>query len=126
VLAGVLLHVIAAASGVNLAVDAGSGLDVIGWGFKVMDDATVFGVGNLGDFECLVFGQKYAGVKDLPAASGIEGGAVQNYCGALGLEDFFDLGFEIVEERVMVVETLSHGEYLFHHRGILSANVPGM
>jgi hypothetical protein len=49
----VLLHVIAAANGVNLAVDTGSGLQgslvEIALCFEIVDDAAIFGVGDFGD-----------------------------------------------------------------------------
>jgi hypothetical protein len=51
VLGGMLLHMIAAAGGIDLAVDAGSGLHVLEWGIEVMDDLTVFGIGDFGDVE---------------------------------------------------------------------------
>ena len=48
-LSGVLLHVVAAAGGVDFAVDAGSGLQIFQWGIEVVDDLAVFGVGDFGD-----------------------------------------------------------------------------
>jgi hypothetical protein len=51
----VLLHVIAAAGGVNLAVDAGSGLQgslvEIALCFEVVDDAAIFGISDFSDAE---------------------------------------------------------------------------
>ena len=54
-LSGVLLHVVAAAGGVDLAADFGSRLQGLWRGFKIMNDAAVFGVGDFGDFEVFVF-----------------------------------------------------------------------
>ena len=51
VLGGVLLHVVAAAGGVDFAANAGSGLYVFQWSFEVVDDVAVFGVGDFGDAE---------------------------------------------------------------------------
>ena len=89
VLGGVLLHVVAAAGGVDLAVDAGSGLNIFDGGFEVVDDVAVFGVGDFGDaeFDGGVFRGKPSGVVNLAAAGGIEGGAVENERGTRGFED---------------------------------------
>ena len=55
VLSGVLLHVVATAGGVDLAVDAGSGLEGFSLdrarGFEVVHDSAVFHVGDFGDAE---------------------------------------------------------------------------
>jgi hypothetical protein len=47
----VLLHVVAASVGVDLALDAASGLDAFERSFEVVDDVAVFGVGNFNDTE---------------------------------------------------------------------------
>src|SRR6202035_2065625 len=113
---------IAAAAVVDFAADAGSGLHVFDWSFEVVDDVTVFGVGDFGDAE---FGggvgvgigggrgggfwrRDPAGVVDLSAAGGVEGGAVENERRARGLDDRADLGVEVVEEGVAVVEAVGH------------------
>ena len=49
VLAGVLLHVIAAAVGVNLAVDGGSGLNIFYRHFEIVDNLAVLSVGDFVD-----------------------------------------------------------------------------
>ncbi len=49
VLRGVLLHVIAAAGGVDLAVQAGSGLRILERRLQVVDDVPILGVGDFRD-----------------------------------------------------------------------------
>ena len=91
VLAGVLLHVIAAAGGVNLAVDAGSGLQgslvEIALGFEVVDDAAIFGVGDFGDAELAGARREPSRIVNLASAGGIERGAVENERGAGRVND---------------------------------------
>ena len=53
-LRGVLLHVIAAAGGVNFAMDAGSRLRILERGFQVVDNVAVLGVGDFGNAELRV------------------------------------------------------------------------
>lgn len=74
-----------------------------------MDDASVFGVSNLDDFELRVGGGDCAGVEDLSAAGGIKRCAVEEHCRARCFDDFVHLGVEVVEERVVIVETVGHG-----------------
>ncbi len=115
-LSGVLLHVVAAACGIDLAVDAGSGLEgfslrIVQRGFEVVHDSAVFRVGDFGDSEFGVCVRSDpSGVEYLAAAGGIEGGAVENERRARGVEDFADFGVEVVEERIVVVEACGHGE----------------
>ena len=88
-----------------------------------MDDAAVFGVGDFGDSEFCVVGGDRAGVEDLAAAGGIEGGAVEDQGGPRSLVDFADFGVEVVEEGVVVVEAVVMGRDYFttedteEHRG---------
>ena len=116
-LAGVLLHVIAAARGVNLAVDAGSGLQgslvEIALGFDVVDDAAIFGVGDFGDAELAGGRREPSRIVNLASAGGIEGGAVENERQAGRVSDLAHFGVEVVEEGVVVVEAIGHGERLF-------------
>jgi hypothetical protein len=109
VLGGVLLHVIAPAGGIDLTVDAGSGLKVSQGSIEVMDDAAVFGVGDFGDTKFVVAGEEGAGIVDLASAGGIEGGPVENDGGTRGFEDGVDFGVEVVEEGIVVVEAVGHG-----------------
>jgi hypothetical protein len=51
----------------------------------------------------------YAGVEDLAAAGGIEGGAVENDSRARSLGYVTEFGIESVEERVVIVEAVGHG-----------------
>ena len=50
-LSRVLLHVVAAAGGIDLAVDAGSGLNIFDGGIEVVNNMAVFGVSGFGDAE---------------------------------------------------------------------------
>ena len=121
VLAGVLLYVVAAAGGVDLSVDTGSGLEIL-HGLDVVNDAAVFRVGHFSDAEFRVSVRSIDGgdpsrVVDLAAAGGIERTAVENQGGTWGVEDFADFGVEVVKEGVVVVETVGHRNRLFNHRG---------
>ncbi len=51
-----------------------------------------------------------AGVKNLAAARRIEGRAVEDHC-RTGADsgELFDFGVEVIEERIVIVEALSHG-----------------
>ena len=83
-----------------------------------MDDASVFGVSNFRDFELGVGGGDRAGVEDLAAAGGIERGAVEHECWTRAFDDFAHFRVEVVEEGVVIVETVGHGDrFLFNHRG---------
>src|ERR1700729_2880188 len=108
-----LLHVVAAARGVNLAMDAGSGLDVSG-GFDVVDDFAVLAVGHFGDPKFGIgIGSNPAGVEDLAAAGGIKRRAIKNQRGAWVVDHFAHFGVEVVEKRVVVIEAVGHGRRLF-------------
>ena len=108
-LSGVLLHVIAAAGSVDLTMDFRSSPELFWRSFEVVDDASVCGISDLGDFEIFVFCGNDTGVEDLAAAGWVEGGAVEEKSW-LGIRlKFTYFGFEVVEERVVVVEALGHG-----------------
>ena len=121
VLSRMLLHVVTAARGVNQAMDAGPRLEVFGR-FHVVDDFAIFGLGDFGDAQlggvrwtfilcagrCRVLENDPAGVEDLPAAGGIERGAVENQRRARRLAYLPHFGVEVVEEGVVVVETVGH------------------
>ena len=124
-LSGVLLHVVAAAEAVDFGVDVRAGLErglvEVALGFEVVDDASVFGVGDFGDFELRVSRCDGAGVVDLASAGGIEGRAVEDERRARGVNDVTDFGVEVVEEGVVVVEAVGHGcTYL---RGVTGAEL---
>ena len=51
---------------------------------------------------------KPAGVVDLAAAGGVEGGAVENDCWARGFDHRTDFGVKMVEKRIVVVEAVGH------------------
>ncbi len=109
-LSGMLLHVVAAAGEIDLAAHARAGLEVVRRSFKVVHDASVFEVGDFADFVTDRVGGDDARVEDLASAGGVEGGAVEDDCRALGLWEFFDFGFEVVEEGIVVVKAVGHGE----------------
>ena len=77
-LSGVLLHVIAAAGRVDLSADRSSRREIFDWRFEVVDDSSILGVSDLGDFELLVFDRDRADVENLSSTGGIEGGAVED------------------------------------------------
>ena len=114
-LSGVLLHVIATAGGVNLAADARSGREIFDRSFEVVDDSAIFSVDDFGDAESFGAGFDRAGVENLPAAGGVEGGAVEDEGGAGISTDLCDFGFEVVEERIVVVEAVGHRIFQFYH-----------
>ena len=110
-----LLHVVAAARGVDLAADARSGREIFDRSFEVVDDSAVFGVGDFRDSESLVaVDGDGADVEDLSPASRVEGGTIEDDSWALACGNLFDFGLEVVEEGVVVVETVGHGELLFY------------
>jgi hypothetical protein len=114
-LSGMLLHVVAAARGVDLAADAGSGREIFDRSFQVVDDSAIFRVGDFRDSESLVAvdGDR-ADVEDLSSASRVKGGTIEDEGWTLACGDLFDFGVEVVEEGVVVVETVGHGELLFY------------
>src|SRR5271169_1862411 len=97
-LRGVLLHVIAAAGSVDFATNAGSGLHVLEWGVQVVDNSTVFSVGNFGDAELGIGRDDEAGVVDLAAAGGVEGRAVENEPRARGFDHRAHFGVKVIKE----------------------------
>jgi hypothetical protein len=79
-----------------------------------VDHSAAFGIGDFGDAKFRVrVGTDPACVEDLAAAGGIEGGAVENQPRTGRLEDLADFRVEIVEERIVVVET--GGSWLKNH-----------
>ena len=74
-----------------------------------MDDVTVFGVSDFGDAEFCISQNEPAGVVDLTAAGGIEGGAVKNERWPRGFDCHADFGVEVVKEGIVIVEAVGHG-----------------
>jgi len=112
-LAGVLLYVVAAALGIDLTANADSRLNISQRCFEVVDDFAVFGVVDFGNPEsrfgvCSIGRHDPACVKNLAAARWIEGGAVKDKRRAWSVEDFADLGIEVIEERVAIVKAFRH------------------
>src|SRR5262249_48096258 len=106
-LTGVLLHVVAAAGRVNAAVNSGSRRDRCG---SEMEDAAIFFVRDVDNRNFPVAGEReLSRVMDLATASRIERRAVQHHgVPAVTLERLDHAGVEVVEERIVVVETLGH------------------
>src|SRR5215475_8266261 len=109
-LAGVLLHMIAPAAWVDLTSDFRAGLDLFWGNFEVMDNATVFRVGDLGDSQVFISSRDDSCVVDLAAAGRIEGRLIEDQGRFWAFRDFPNLGLEVVEEGVVVVEALRHGD----------------
>ena len=109
VLSGMLLHVVTATGGVDLAMDAASGLEVSERRFEVVNDSPVFRVGHFGDAEFLATGNNPTRVVDLAAAGGIEGRAIKDYGRTVSSGKLFDFGIEVVKEGIVVVEAVGHG-----------------
>src|ERR1700693_1766771 len=113
-LGGVLLHVVTAAAGIDFTVYAGSGLNIFQRSFEVMDDMAVLGVGNFRDAEFGAVirsgdgGSNPAGVVDLAAAAGVEGGAVENQRWARVFDHLAHFGVKVVEKRIVVVKAVGH------------------
>ena len=126
-LPGMLLHVVTASCGVNMALNASSGLQVFNGSFEIMNDSPIFCVGRFGDAEFLIAGNDPASVVDLPSAGRIEGSAIENQGGTVGCWEFLNFGFEVVEKGIVVVEAVCHGSKFiktyanvygaYHHRG---------
>ena len=74
-----------------------------------MDDVAVFSVGDFGHAEFGFVRDQPASVVDLAAAGGVEGGAVENDGWTRGFEDGADFGVEVVEEGIVIVETVGQG-----------------
>ena len=106
-LSRVLLHVVTATSGVDLAADVRAWGEVF-HGFHIVNDATVFCLGYFGDAMSGTVRRDPSGVVDLASAGGIEGGPVESDCWTRGLRDFADFRVEVVEEGVVVVEAVGH------------------
>ena len=109
----VLLHVIAAAGGVNLAVDGASGLDIFYRSFEIVDHLPVFGVGDFGDakFRVGVSRGDPAGIVDLAAARRIESRTVQNERGPRCFDHGADFSVEVIRKGIVIVEALGHARF---------------
>ena len=80
-------------------------------GFEIVHDLAVFAIGDFGDAKFGVgVGGDPSGVEYLAAARGVEGGAVENECGPRVVGDIEDFSVEVVEEGILVVEAVRHGE----------------
>ena len=109
-LAGVLLHVIAATVNVDDATNAASALD-IGRTLEEMQDRAVILFSNLSHTQPLTGSRNLnpSRVENLAATGGIKGGAIKNYCRArIDGTDLGDLRVELVEERIVVIEMVGH------------------
>lgn|SRR5579871_1876075 len=108
-LAGVLLHVVATAAGIDLAVDAGSGLQVP-YRLEVVDDPSIFSISDFGDAQLVggILREDGTGIKDLAPARWIESSAVENDCRSWVLSCLADFRIEIIEKRIVIVEALGH------------------
>ena len=53
-LSGMLLHVVTASGGIDLSANACAGRHVFEGHLEIVDDAAIFGVGNLGDAGSLI------------------------------------------------------------------------
>ena len=84
VLSRMLLHVVTATSGVDLAADMSARGEVFYGCFKVVDDATVFRVGHFGDAMLWHRRRDPSRVVDLASASRVEGGTVESDCWTRG------------------------------------------
>ena len=102
-LSRMLLHVVASAGSVDFAAHARAWLEIL-HRFDIVDDLAIIGIGNFVDVEFGCPGGDRSGVEDLSAASGIEGGAVENQRGARVFDYVANFGVEVVKERVLVVE----------------------
>jgi len=107
-LSGVLLHVIAAAINVDLAVNPASLFNPRRDFENVQNRAVIF-LGYFGDTQPVVSTNNPACIKDLSAARGIERSAIEDERrpGVDGSE-LDDLRVEFVEERIVVVEMFRH------------------
>lgn len=117
VLAGVLLHVIAAARRVNLATDERSGLQgslvEIALCFDIVDHFAVFCVSDFGDAELGGARREPSRIVNLASAGGIEGGAIENERRAGRVNDLAHFGLEVVDEGIVIVEAIGHSERPF-------------
>lgn len=111
-LAGVLLHVIAAPSRVDLAPDAGAGLQIFYGSFEIVNDTAVLGVSDFDNAGFLIARENPSGIVDLAAARWIERRAIENERGARRVSLLADFGFELIKEGVVVVEAVSHRNFI--------------
>ncbi len=94
VLSGVLLHVIAAAGGVDHAMNGRTGRWRLQRSFQIMNYPSVFCVGDFGDADAGVAESDPAGVVDLSAAGGVEGGFAKDDGRAVAGRNFIHDGIE--------------------------------
>src|SRR5689334_20077514 len=115
-LAGVLLHMIAAASDVDGTVDTSSPQRGDGSFEKVKNEAVVI-FGDFDDVGARVRQSDRAGVKDLAAAGGIKSGAVEDERRTRIGDGVDDFGVEFVEKRIVIVEMVGHNSKSNYHQG---------
>src|SRR5580704_13477906 len=114
-LSRVLLHMIPAAGGVDLATDAAAGPYLFQWrvfrSFKVVHHPSIFRVCNLRDTEfraARLGGCDPAGVVNLATAGGVERGPVENHGRARRFHYRAHLGVKVVQKRIVIVEAFGH------------------
>jgi len=101
-LAGVLLHMVAAARGIHAAVDLGASWERRGGEMK---NATIFFIRNFDNGNLPAFSQQHTKIMYLAAAGGIERGAVKNNRRpAAVVQCFHDTRIKVVEKRIVIVE----------------------
>ena len=108
VLSRMLLHVIAPPGNVDLTADTTSRGQVFYRSFEIMDDSSVFGIGDFGDAVFRCTRSDPARVVDLPAASGIKRSTVESDRWPRAFGDVANLAFKFVEKRVVIVEPVGH------------------
>ena len=118
-LSSVLLHVVAAAFGIDAAMHRGACQRQPRRRFQVVDDPAVFGVRNFGDSQPLgpavaTVDRQPSRVVNLPAAGGIERSFPQDESRTRllgrGRCNGLDHGVEFMDFRAVVVKTLGHDE----------------
>src|SRR6478609_10858239 len=106
VLAGVLLHVVTSSRGIDGAMNLRSQSQRLR---RKVKDASVFFVGNFSDGNLLAVGCQRTEIVYLAAAGRIEGGTVEHKGRpAIALERFHHASVKVVEERIVIVEAVSH------------------
>ncbi len=111
-LAGVLLHMVAAAANIDQATDPASLLRQ--WrGFHEMKDRAVFPFRNFAyaqGWSASLRRDDRASVESLATTGGVKSRAVKNDCCSRirGRNYFQNFGFEFMEKRIVIVETFGH------------------